>query len=188
MNRPIRFIFLAISFIVASSCLKEKREVTYNNQESKIDQYISNNMYRKNDAGGTDTLRVVYRGGASRLVTKEGHSDVELKSGGTVSFYYAGYTFTNNKSYSNLFTTNHEQTAELAGWNITDPDYEILTVNLADDDLLTGLKDGLTGVRPGEECQILFSGKYGFGKKPFGIISADSALLFEIWVIAVDNE
>ena len=168
--------------------LKEKREETYNNQESRIDQYISSNMYRKNEEGGTDTLRVAYRGGTSRLITKEGHTDVELKPNGTVSFYYAGYTFKNNKSYSNLFITNHEQTASQANWDITDPDYDIITVNLGEDELLAGLRDGLTGVRPGEECQILFSGKYGFGKKPFGIISAESALLFEIWVIAVDNE
>ena len=61
-------------------------------------------------------------------------------------------------------------------------------MNMADDELIEGLKNGLMGVKSGEECQILFSGKYGFGKKPFGIIPANSALLYEIWVVAVSND
>jgi FKBP-type peptidyl-prolyl cis-trans isomerase len=59
---------------------------------------------------------------------------------------------------------------------------------LAESDLIQGLSDGLTGVKSGEHCQILFSGKYGYGKKPFGTIPANSAVLFEIWVEAVSNE
>ena len=85
MNRAVQYIFLALSVFAATSCLKEKREETYNNQESRIDQYISSNMYRKNEEGGTDTLRVAYRGGTSRLITKEGHTDVELTYNSTTS-------------------------------------------------------------------------------------------------------
>ena len=62
------------------SCVKEKREVTYTNQESKIDQYISSKSIVKN-GDVTDTLRVEYRGGASRLVLQEGAGE-ELKKGG----------------------------------------------------------------------------------------------------------
>lgn len=173
-----------------TSCLKEKREATYNSQEDKIDKYITSNMYVKYTEEGqskTDTLKVVYHGGSSRLVVTEGNGEM-LQDDGTVSFYYAGYTFTGSKSYSNLFTTNHKETADAAGWALTDESFELKLVDLSETELLQGLKDGLTGVRSGEYCQILFSGKYGFGKKPFGIIPADSALLFEIWVEGVSNE
>ena len=186
MNRYTNMISAVLLLMTMASCLKEKREETYTNQESKIEQYISSKMYPKGE-NGTDTLRVVYYGGSSRLVLEEGDGE-ELKSDGTVSFYYAGYTFTGGKSASGLFITNHEETATAAGWNLTDPDYSLLTLEMKDADLLTGLKDGMTGVRSGEHCEILFSGKYGFGKKPFGIIPANSALLFEIWVEAVSNE
>ena len=185
MNR-FTYIIIAIICLICISCVKEKREATYTSQESKIDQYITSKMYVKGE-NGTDTLTVVYNGGANRLVLQEGDGE-ELLSNGMISFYYAGYTFTNNKSASNLFTTNHEATATAAGWDLTDADYELLTIELNSADLMTGLKDGLKGVKSGEHCEILFSGKYGFGKKPIGIVSANSALLFEIWVEAVSNE
>lgn len=186
MNR-LRNIFAGLLLTLCTvSCMKEKREVTYTNQESKIDQYISSKMYVKN-GDTTDTLRVAYNGGSSRLILEEGAGE-ELKRGGTVSFYYAGYTFSTGKSTSNLFATNHQETAEAAKWNLTDAEYEIVTVELIDSELIQGLADGLKGVKSGEHCEILFSGKYAYGKKPFGTVSANSALLFEIWVEGVSNE
>ena len=56
------------------------------------------------------------------------------------------------------------------------------------EELLEGLRKGLEGVRAGEECEIMFSGKYGYGNKTFGIIPATSALLYKIWVVGVSNE
>ena len=112
MNKTI-LILSVLLCICTTSCLKEKREVTYNNQESKIDQYITNNMYKKYTEDGeskTDTLRVVYRGGSSRLVIEEGTGE-ELTASGTVSFYYAGYSFSSGKSYSNMFATNRLKSA-----------------------------------------------------------------------------
>jgi FKBP-type peptidyl-prolyl cis-trans isomerase len=186
MNRIIRIFTATALLLAATSCLKEKRESIYTGQESKIDQYISSNMYVKGE-NGQDTLRVVYSGGSNRLVLQEGDGE-ELKADGTVSFYYAGYTFSGSKTTANLFATNHEETATAAGWKLTDADYELLTLEMKDTELLNGLRDGIIGVKSGEHSVILFSGKYGFGKKPFGIIPANSALLFEIWVEAVSNE
>lgn len=195
MNRFCRHILSIVLILsAATSCLKEKRETTYNNQENKIDQYISSKMYRKYTEDGvekTDTLRVVYTGGANRLVLEEGTGNEELSANGTVSLYYAGYTFTGSKNSSNLFVTNHKETAVAAGWDELlnpAPDYEILTINLSQADIIEGLRDGLTGIKAGEHCEILFSGKYAFGKKPFGIIPADAAVLFEIWAVGIDNE
>jgi FKBP-type peptidyl-prolyl cis-trans isomerase len=47
---------------------------------------------------------------------------------------------------------------------------------------------GLEGVKAGEECEIIFSGKYGFGNKAFGMIPAKSALLYKIWVVSISND
>lgn len=186
----IKTILLTFVCLAAVSCMKEKREATYNTQESKIDQYISKNMYVSTTEDGkpkTDTLRVVYNGGASRLVTTEGIGE-ELKHDGTISFYYAGYSFTGNKSYSSMFTTNRQETATAAGWELSEANHSVYTVNLKETELIEGLRMGLTGVKSGEVCQILFSGKYGFGKRPLGTIPANSAILFEIWVEGVSNE
>ena len=161
-----------------TSCIKEKIENTYNNQEAKIDQYVEKNRGEK---------RVVYNEGSTRLVTKEGEGE-ELKGNGSIAFYYAGYTFSGNISASNLFATNHAATATGAGWTLTDEQDNILTINLSEYKLIPGLKAGLVGVKGGEECQILFSGKYGFGDESVGIVPANSALVYKIWVESISNE
>lgn len=171
--------------ILFSSCVKEQLETTYNKQEDQIDSYITKNMVKKNESGGTDTLRVVRNNGANRLVLKEGVGD-PLAEDGYVSFYYAGYIFTG--SPSTMFGTNRKESAEEAGWNVEDGDYELMEMHFKDSELIQGLKNGLAGVKAGEECEILFSAKYGFGNKAFGIVPAKTALLYRIWVIGVTND
>lgn len=178
----LKNLAFALLYMASVSCVGQKLETTYNNQEDKIDQYIE-----KNRVTGGDTLRVVYNGGASRLVTKEGEG-MELAADGNIAFYYAGYTFSGSISNSNLFVTNHMETATAAGWTLSDEDAKALTINLNEYRLLPGLRSGLAGVKGGEECQILFSGKYGFGKKAFGTIPANSALVYKIWVESISND
>ena len=139
------------------------------------------------DTTWTDSLRVVYNNGSTRLVWDEGAGPM-LDPDGSVSFYYAGYTFTGSISKQNLFVTNHQPTAEAAGFALTDPDYELYEINLGETELIEGLRNGLAGVRAGERCEILFSGKYAFGNTTFGIIPANSALAFQIWVVGVSND
>lgn len=175
------------ALVISASCVKEQLETTYNKQEDQIDKYITKNMTVSDGEGGTDTLRVVRNGGSNRLVTTEGSGE-ELDADGYVGFYYAGYTFNGSVSASGMFVTNHQATAEQAGWDLADPDYAIMELNLSDSRLLDGLKKGLAGVKAGEECEIIFSGKYGFGNKTFGMIPANSALLYKIWVVSVTND
>ena len=197
-NRSI-LIFTLIICCLASSCVKEKLETIYQKQESQIDSYLSKNntakrdstiIYEdgtKKDTTWTEELQIVYNRGAARLVKKKG-SGPKLAADGAVSFYYAGYTFNGSFSASNLFVTNHQATAEQAGWNLTDADYQIYEISMNDAKLTQGLRDGLLGVKAGEECEIVFSAKYGFGNKPLGMIPAKTALLYKIWVVGVTND
>lgn len=193
-------IFLTLTGLLAASCVKEKLETIYKKQETQIDSYLTKNNTAKRDSTivnedgttrdttWTDTLSIIYNKGAARLIKKEG-TGPSLSSTGAVSFYFAGYTFKgNNVSASNLFATNHQQTAESSNFITTDPDYSIVEVNMAETDMLEGLRDGLVGVRAGEECEILFTAKYGYGNKTFGIIPVNSALLYKIWVVGVSND
>lgn len=219
MKKSIRIIS-TILVLAMTSCMGSKLELTYNNQEGKIDSYLKTRMLVKKsysrtdtlgfkldttaldngtiqidtswitekiDSSWTDTLGVVRNGGANRLIVKEGEGEV-LDRNGFVSFYYAGYTFSGSFSASNLFITNHKETAEQSNWNLTDSDMMIYEINMGDAKLIPGLKDGLLGVRSGEECEIVFSGKYGFGNEDFGIIPANSAQLWKIWVVGVTND
>lgn len=211
MTDRILILITALMCICATSCVKEKLANTYNKQEDNIDKYFEGKRYIKSsvkvpardevtgeiiydengnqtmrDSTVTDTLRVIHNSGSNRLVLKEGEGE-ELNKNGSIAFYYAGYTFTNNISSSNLFSTNHSLSATEAGWTLSDEDDNILTISLNEYELIDGLKNGLIGVRAGEECEIIFSGKYGFGKKGLGTVPANSALAFKIWVESISN-
>ena len=187
MRKRILILAAALICMATASCVKEQLEVTYNRQEEQIDSYITKNSAISNGEGGTDSLRVVRNGGSNRLVKVEGTGE-ELQADGHVGFYYAGYIFNGSVSASNMFVTNHQATAEQAGWDLTDPDYALMEINITEAELLDGVRKGLMGVRAGEECEIIFSGKYGFGNSTFGMIPAKSALLYKIWVVSVTNE
>lgn len=177
MSNTIK-IFTVLLLLSLQSCMGTKLEQTYNNQESRIDSYI---------ASKGEEYRSIRNGGANRIILKEGEGEA-LESNGFVSFYYAGYTFSGSFNASNLFVTNRLESAQQANWELTDAEYQIYEINMADAKLTSGLKDGLLGVKAGEECEILFSGKYGFGNENFCIIPANSAQLWKIWVVGVTND
>ena len=181
MNKITKVLMLFIAFVASTSCINEKLEVTYNKQEDNISKYIDNALGKNSEA------TFVRNGGSNRLISVQGEGE-ELLSDGNITFYYAGYIFDGSVNPSKMFTTNRLLSANDAGWSLTDADYEALTINLKDEKLLPGLRSGLVGVKAGEECEILFSGKYGFGRRDFGIIPANSALLYKIWVISISNE
>lgn len=169
--------------LLAISCTKQSLETTFSKQETQIESFIG----KLKTTDGEGEVRVEYHNGSSRAVVAEGSGE-ELKDGGTVSFYYAGYSFSGSLSSGNMFSTNHEKTASDAGWTLSgEADYEVLTITLGEEDLVEGLRNGLVGVRGGEECYILFSGKHGF-KKNLGTIPANSALLYHIWVESISND
>lgn len=185
--------------IAAASCGKANLQTTYNNQESKIDKFISSldESYRKKnldpDGNPTDSLDIFHNKGSHRVVITrglQGDDAQELSETGTVCIYYAGYIFNGSApAVSSLFTTNKEEIATDAKWDSSDESlFEPLTVDMAKDDLLEGLMNGLVGVRQGEECYILFSGLHAFGNKKFGTVPANSALLFDVWVESLSND
>lgn len=180
--RRIVAAVLTVLLLCPVSCRKERLEATYAKQEDKIASFINQQLQKEG-------VTVTYAEGADRVTLVQGEGD-ELSANGTVTFFYAGYTFNGSISNGNLFATNHEQTAADASWtgSAENGDFEAITMNLKDDAMVKGLKKGLVGVKGGEECYILFSGKYGFGNRNFGTIDANSALLYHIWVSSVSNE
>lgn len=199
MKTGFKIILSVLLCMGIGSCVKEKLEVTYKKQDTQIDSYLTKNQVVKRDStiisedGSSrdttwnDTLRIVYNGGSARLIRTKGSGE-SLASDGAVSFYYAGYIFKGSISAKDLFATNDQPTAESSNFNLTDPDYSLFEINMGETEMLEGLRNGLTGVKAGEECEILFSAKYGYGNKTFGIIPANSALLYKIWVVGVSND
>ena len=185
-TRISAFVLLLATF--AAACNKEAVQLAYDRQETNIANFVEARL--NSDA----TATVTYKDGTVRVVMhdtlrREGLLADTLRTGGTVSFYYAGYTLSGaNVSASNLFATNHKATANAAGWRLTDTTaFNIMTITL-DDRLLDGLQRGLEGVRGQDECYILFSGKYAYGSHAQGTIPARSALVYHIWVESISND
>lgn len=180
MKKLLPIILAALAF----SCTKQALQLTYDQQESKIEAFV------KAIQSSDETAYVVYNGGTTRVaVATDGSTKDSLDTGGTVSFYYAGYILSGSSvNASNMFATNKQDLAEASGWKISEGDYEVETVKQNDKNLLEGLRNGLLGVKAGGEYYILFSGKYGYGEKNFGMIPAKSALVYHIWVESFSNE
>lgn len=176
-------IFTLLAAVLAlSSCMKEERELTYSNQESKIEKFVQKQLETAPDT------RVVYNQGTTRVVISEGEG-VELTARGIAGIYFAGYDFSSGSiDKGKMFATNNYSFAVGAGWELSDESvYETLKVDLADKGTIEGLRSGLEGVMEGEECYILFSGRHGFGKDKIGTISANAPLAFHVWVQTVEN-
>ena len=191
MNKSTRILILAFLLVITGlvpACNKQGAQNTYDKQENNIANFVEAQL--KADT----TATVTYKDGTVRVVLhdtlqREGLLAETLQIGGTVSFYYAGYTLTGaSVSASNLVATNHKKTADAAGWRLSDTTaFNIQTLTL-DDHLLEGLQRGLEGVRNQDECYILFSGKYAYGSHIQGTIPARSALVYHIWVNSISND
>ena len=172
--------FLFLSTLFLSGCIKQQLETEYNNQESRIDSFITKELENKPDASITRNK------GSNRLTLIAGEEE-GLKEGGTITFYYAGYVFTGSLSNQNIFATNHEATAIGVGWELTAMEYNPHPIKQNDKNLLIGLQNGFLDIKKGEECYIVFSGKYGYGNKVNGSIPKNSALIYHIWVKDIIN-
>jgi len=172
---------ICLVVLLASSCKKQNAETIYATQDANISKFIENTKLLYPE------LRVVLNDNVNRIVLKDGEGE-NLKESGSVSYYYVGYVFNGSMSQASIFATNDEETATAANWILSgEEQFNIMTVSPQESSLVSGLRHGLIGVQSGEECYILFSGKYGFGGKQLGTIPANSALLYHIWVEKVSN-
>ncbi|MBQ9193999.1 MAG: FKBP-type peptidyl-prolyl cis-trans isomerase [Bacteroidales bacterium] len=179
---------LFLAAVLAAGLAACNKQTAYDKQENYISSFVEAQC--KSD----ETATVTYKDGVVRVTL---HDTLErtglladtLRTGGTVSFHYAGYTLTSaSVSNANLFATNHRKTADAAGWQLSDTTaFKIETLTL-DDRLVDGLARGLEGVRNQDECFILFSGQYGYGSHVQGTIPARSALVYHIWVNSISND
>ena len=175
------YILLAAAAL-ALSCTKESRDLIYANQEAKIESFVDK------QTASDPNVRVVRNGGSTRVVMVEGEGP-ELTPRGKASVNFAGYNFTGGSvGASSLFATNSRDVASASGWKLSDESiFEAIELDLTDKGLLQGLRDGLEGVREGEECYILFNGKHGYGKKKIAKVPSNAALAWHLWIKSVSD-
>lgn len=173
MKRITTYVTIMAAATVLASCVKENKELTIADQEAKIESYISSNY-----AG----YKVVHRNGSNRIIIDSTVLSLpdSLEYGDSLHFYYAGYVFTS--SPSQLFCTNNEAVATGSNFAVTDPDYSVAKIQFTENCMISGLVNGLYGVRQGEHCILIFSAKYGFYDSYVYNIPKLSALAYEIWI------
>lgn len=181
-NPIIQLLVVPLLPLLVVSCAKTEVENAYSRQDSNIESIVKSLTDNNKEA------TVDYFDGVVRVTVAPGEGEA-LQSDGTVSFYYAGHCISGSSlSSNNLFVTNSKEFAESNNWTVTDSTiFEVSTVNLAKDALVKGLKKGIVGVRPGDECYVLFNGKYGFGKHTTGNVPGNSALAYHLWITGVTN-
>ena len=187
MRKPALISALLLLGAALSGCTKQAIQLTYDKQEANIDKVVESVL--KQDENAT----VEYPDGVVRIrlsASTSVESDPQLEKGGKISFYYGGYTLPSTSiSTSNLFATNLKDLADASGWsNVDESAFEQEEVVIGKGELVQGLERGLIGVRKGDNVLILFSGKYGWGNRPRGIVPARSALAWQIWVVDVTND
>ena len=188
MKKGTCILILALVLGAAAACSKESLKLTYDKQAGYIESFVSARM--KTDT----TARLVRKGNAYRLTLHDtldrvfGQRD-SLRAGGKASVYYACYLLTGSSlSSSNLVSTNVQTVAKSANWNLSDTTRFKLDTLTLDRSLVTGLYEGLEGVRRYDECIILFTGEFGFGNVERGTIPARSALAYQFWIENTENE
>lgn len=181
INKVILALVIALA---VAACSKESVKSLYSSQETKIETIVKSLI----SADTTGKAYSVTRKGSQRVVLEEGLGDT-LTTSGTVSFYYAGFTLPSTSiAINNLFDTNFYDIAKQAGRDTTDQTkFQPITVKLASDNVVKGLKNGLVGVKAGQQCYVLFSGKYGFGSKELGTIPANSAIAYALHIVEVSE-
>lgn len=169
----LTYLTLLAAAALLSSCAKEDKELTIADHEAAIETYISRDF---------SDYRTVHRNGSNRIIIDSTVLALpdSLEYGDSLHFYYAGYIF--NNSPSSLFSTNNEYVAQESGYTVTDPDFSVRRILFTEDCMISGLVNGLYGVREGEHCILLFSAKYGFYDDYVYNIPKLSALAYEIWV------
>lgn len=183
MRRALPILAAFAACLAAASCGSKQFETTYEKQEKNI-QTIVDGL-----TGADPSVTAEYYKGSVKVTVKEGSGEA-LREDGAVSFFYVGYYVTEGRiNSSNVFATNYDTFASSIRWTVSDSTtFTVSTVRLSDDDLVEGLRNGLVGVKGGEECYILFSGKHGFGKRKVGNVPASAALAYHLWIKSVSND
>ncbi len=174
-----KILLIAITAVTLSACVKQALQTTYDKQTNYIESFISSQI------SSDETATLTRNGGAYRL-TLHDTLDVARDSlawGQRVSLRYACFTLTSSSiTTSNLVSTNIEEIATQAKWELKDKSLFKLDTITVDGSLVKGLGEGLIGVQPADEGYILFTGKYGYGKTERGTIPAMSALAYYILI------
>jgi FKBP-type peptidyl-prolyl cis-trans isomerase len=135
-------------------------------QEQSIERYIENRVdaLKRNATNPDTTITVYYLNGVYRIVLEAGVGE-GAAAGDSVVFDYEACVFSSGKGGRYAAGSEHS--------------------TLGSGSYFAGLETGLTGMLAGEHAEIILTGEKGYGNVPMGVLSPNTPLIFEIWMLRV---
>ena len=144
MIRHISIVLSVVLALILASCGDKQLDTIYDSQEGNIAAIVES-LTKSNESA------TVERNNGTVRVTVVPGEGAPLGDNGAVAFYYAGFYITGRSLSNNtLFATNYETFANSAKWAVSDSAaFNIATIRLGEDEIVSGLRDGLVGVKGG---------------------------------------
>lgn len=169
INKLLVIIFIIISL---PSCGNDEYDNIVNNQEKTINELVKAKIKENPD------WKYVYNKNSHRIIVKEGDGNPMTKNG-TVDFYYDIYILDGNEINSRNIVATNRIAADTDSTRKKSPAFRL---NLLNDNVIPGLRNGLEGVKSGEECYILCSNRQAFSQKEIGAIPKTAGLIYHLWI------
>ena len=164
---------IGVAFFFFFGCQSEMEKDAAATQEENIKNYITWQL------SSDTTITLVTNNHSYRLIKEKGQGN-EIAFGDSISFAYIGYIFSSNGNHTR-FDTNIDTLGFMP------------TINngkgiFYSGRYISGLENGLLGMKEGEKSQIIFSSSQGYGNNAVGLVPPLSALVFDIKMITVKKQ
>jgi len=167
------FAVVALFFcvVIICSCEKSEDEDVFSRQEEDINTYVQGVLH--------ENFQVYHKEGSGvwRVVEKPGSGDDVVVRGSKIKIDYFLYLFDSRSERGEGVLIYADE---------SDPDDEWLTVGGGE--LITGLDIGVVGAKLNETCQIVFSGRYGYGDKQVGLVPKMQPLSIRVTIKELKND
>jgi FKBP-type peptidyl-prolyl cis-trans isomerase len=173
MRTGLFLLLVLFAAVWMSSC---ERENPVEKQEERIETYVKTKMNRNPEMKLSHENNV-------RYLYSPGNTAIDVSTGDSVYFYYAGTLLTDTLKY---FDTNDKALAEALRLNTESRTFAPVGVIVGNNNLLPGLSIGLTMVHLGDNNgEIIFNSDMGYGEKGNGVVPPLSPLIFKIIIVRI---
>lgn len=152
-----KFFILALAVSLLAVSCETEFRSTVISQEAMIEKFINDSLSR---------YEIVRNDGVNRAILVPGSGNV-VEKGDNVTFDYVGCVLSDGKLAA--FTQG------------------TLTKPVGSGELIKGLDLGLVGAKRGEECMLIFSAEYGYGKGSLNVVPEAQALAFDVKIVSISK-
>lgn len=152
-----KFLILILTVLTLAVSCETEFGSTVIAQEAMIEKFINDSLSH---------CEIVHNSGVNRAILTPG-AGAAVEEGDEVAFDYIGYVLDEGHLYS--FTQG----------SISKP--------VGSGELIKGLDLGLVGAKRNEDCMVIFTAEYGYGKGALNVVLEASALAFGVHIVSISK-